>query len=147
MSTDSQPLTENEINQIKGIYCLLTSSVKNLDAEDGCHRQRIEDHITWLTKRLTAKTIRALKFVAIDLHCKPIHGDRIVEGGRILKVYWVNTLIQWVRLSELVTLVSSQSCSGEQNLGLLVRNPLNLEHEKSSSIYVPSLELLTPLLG
>jgi len=121
--------------------------MKNLDVEDGCHQQQIEDHITWLTKQLTAKTIQALKFAAIDLHCKPIHSDRIVEGGRILKVYWVNTLIQWVRLSELITLVSSQSCSGEQNLGLLACNPLNLECKKSSNIYVPSLELLTPLLG
>lgn len=101
VSTDSQHLTESEIKQIKGVHSLLASSMKDLDMEDGCHQQWINDHIAWLTKRLVVKSIQALKFVAMDLQREPIHDGRIVRGGRILKAYWINTLVQWVRLSEL----------------------------------------------
>ena len=44
-------------------------------------------------------------------------------------------------------LVFSQLHSGEQNLGLLVRNLPKLEPEKSLTVYAPSLELPTHLPG
>ena len=110
VSTDGQPLKENDIKQIKEVHSLLSSSVKDLDAEDGHYQQQIDSHIASLTKRLGTKNIQALKFVATDLHCKPIHDGKVVVRGRVLKVHWINTLIQWVRLFQLGLYWYSHNC-------------------------------------
>ena len=147
VSTDGQPLKENDIKQIKEVHSLLSSSMKDLDAEDSRYQQWIDSHITSLTKQLGMKNIQALKFIATDLHCKPIHDDKVVVRGRVLKVHWINTLIQWVQLFQLGLYWYSHNCIMANKTLVYWSATCQSWNLKSLTVYTPSLELPTHLPG
>jgi hypothetical protein len=90
-SAEAQSLSPNDRKHVDSIHSLLLSAV---DRVGGCQEdQPFEGHLRNLERKLTAKNVAALKFVAEGLGLSPPSGLK-----RIHKVHWVKVLITWVRI-------------------------------------------------
>lgn len=85
---DAQSLNPNDRKHVKSIHSLLLGAMDNVG--DGQERQRIEEHLDGMERKLAAKNLAALRFVAKGLGLSP------PTVKRIHKAHWVTALITWV---------------------------------------------------
>jgi hypothetical protein len=86
-------LSQNDRKHVKSIHSLLLSAVDNVGNGEEC--QQIQEHFDKLERKLTAKNVAALKFVAEGLSLSP------PETRRVHKIHWVKVLMTWVRIRSL----------------------------------------------
>lgn len=85
-------MTVKEAKSVNGIHALLTAPLAGLD-DDGCVIDHAEHtaSVQSLSKRLSNRNIKPLKFVALDISVVPR------DSRKTYKNEWVKGLVSWVR--------------------------------------------------
>jgi hypothetical protein len=84
-------MSVKEVKSLASIHRMLTAPLAGIDnGGDVINQAEFDASIVNLSKRLSNKNTKPLRFIARDVNCLP------PSSGRIYKKHWVDALVSWV---------------------------------------------------